>query len=343
DVVVFEQGWAARDLTRDIGAPKAIDDVIVWTDPKDALVAGAYPSADGLVLLRRDGGGTWTWQNLASELPGARVPVRSLTQFVSGEGTGQVVVIAGIAADGSLVAYRQTGAQVGSDWSYAFDDISADLTAQGMATPELDGLISYRPAWDAWHLAGLTPEGEIVSVWVAPSSFQDWRLDNLSDVTGAQPLAGGLSVILTSWSGINLTGLDDDGHVIVTWWVPAFGGDWNANDLTTDFEAPVLTGGVLTSYYTSWDGMNYAGLNELGEVTIYWWVPQLAGSWEVSVVTQGQPGIAERPAGGLTSHASDGGTLNIFGADEDGDVVRVWWAPGAAWTLENLSETATRV
>ncbi len=357
DALVFEQlagedNWRAVRFADLLDVPAALDDAVTWVDPKDGLAYAAYPSEEGLILLQRDGRGEWTSRNLTEELDGAVGPVRSLTQFVSGESTGSVVVIVGIDADGRLVAYQQRPAVLDAfsevvtpaDGSFTFVDISLSLDEGGFETPAYTELISYRTSWDAWHLAGLDDAGDIISVWTAPSVFTSWRTDNLSEVNGSAPLVGGLTAILTSWSGINLTGLNEAGEIVVTWWIPAFGGDWQNTNLTEAFDGPAISGRGLTGYYTSWDGMNYAGLDENNQIVIYWWVPEFGGQWTSSVITSAEDIAVPRPSGDLTSIASAAGTLAIMGASDNGDVIRASWQPGqgGVWNLENLSQLAER-
>jgi len=358
DVVAFEQSsdqqsWTAIQFARTLGAPPAIDDAITWVDPKDSLTYAAYPSDGGLVLLKRDASGTWSFRNLTEELDGAIGPVRNLTQFVSAIGTGQVVFIGGIDQDGRLVGYQQLTPgqdQAGvdltpDDYSYEFVDISASLDVGDFDTPVYTELISYRTAWDSWHLAGLDEAGDIVSVWISPSVFTEWRADNLSQINGSARLVGGLTAILTSWSGINLTGLNEQGEVVVTWWIPTFGGDWENANLTDSFDGPRIVGQGLTGYYTSWDGMNYAGLDENNQIVIYWWVPAFGGQWTTSTITDIGDFSIPRPTGQLTSLASDAGTLSILGSSANGDVVRASWQAdqGGDWLLENLSQDTQRI
>ncbi|MEL7471723.1 MAG: hypothetical protein AAGK04_00260, partial [Planctomycetota bacterium] len=336
------EGWNAINLADTLGAPQAIGDAVTWTDPKDNLVYAAYPSADGLILLQRDASGAWSFRNLNDELGlDPTQIVTKITRFTSAFATGQVVVIAGQTMTDQLLAFQQTGAVDAGAYAYEFVNISDNLTINGFRTPQLTELISYRPSWDAWHLAGLDTNGDIISVWQPPRS-SDWRVDNLSDITGAAPLAGGLSVILTSWNGITLTGLDQSGDVSSTWWVPQFQGDWQQVNLTDAFDGPKLENAALTSFYTPWNAQNYAGVNANGEIVVYWWVPRFGGQWRADVLTAAED-ASTRISSALNAHVSDENTLNVFGAAEDGSVVRASWAPGLAWGLENLTEDADRL
>ena len=98
--------------------------------------------------------------------------------------------------------------------------------------PALVGpIISYVTDWNGLNIAGLDASGNIQSIWWAPG-MDLWRTDNLSAITGASPIAGGLTCYLTSWGGINLAGVDASGDVTVSWWVPSFGGNWVSTNLT---------------------------------------------------------------------------------------------------------------
>ncbi len=230
----------------------------------------------------------------------------------------------------------QTGDTGPDGFEFDYESISDDLGE----TPELTDMISYVPVWNSWHVAGLDDNGDIISIFKQPGVQEDWALFNLSDIASTPTLVGGLTSILTSWSGINLTGLDADGNVIVTWWVPDFAGNWINNDLTTDSGGPALTGGALTGYYTDWDAMNYAGYDDSGNLYIYWWLPGFA-NWVASDITEDAGGPT--PTGQLSSHVSVASTLNVFGVDDDGNAIRTYWEPGfPTWEVENLSDTAVR-
>jgi len=331
----FESGWIVRDAAPGLQAG-FVGPSTTWTDPKDGLSYAAAVTPDGLMLLQRSGDGQWTVRNLSDELAGSLTPLTALTHFVSTDG---LVVMAGITADGRIVAFRQTGSASGAGFEWTFINISDDhLAPQGMSTPALSELIAYVPAWNAWHLAGIDADGNIQSIWIMPGAFDLWRVDNLSEITGAPLIAGQLAVTLTSWQGINLAGLDAEGRLMVTWWVPEFSGDWLTNDLTDSAAGPILVAGQISGYTTPWGGLNYAGIDTNGDLTVYWWTPTL-DAWVASPLIEGE--VHARPVGRLTTHASQAGTLNISGVGQANDVIRVHWQPGMdGWLAENLSEIA---
>jgi hypothetical protein len=342
-VLVYREGWTFENITEKAGAPVAISNAVIWTDPKDGLTYAASPSAAGLILFTRGANGTWSFRNLSEETGATDSPAGNLTQFVSKR--QKVVVIAGITESGRVVAFREAlQSQSPGVRAYAFVDVSGDLEAQGQTTPELTGLTSYVPRWDTWHLAGIDTAGRIQSIWINPNNpaFTRWRTNDLSAITGAPALSGQLAVTLTAWGGINLTGLDASGEMLTTWWVPRFGGAWAVSNLTERYGGPRLVGGNLTAYTTPWGGVNYVGIDGDGEVRVYWWVPSFGGAWAISrLLPPGTP-AASVPTGRLTSYASRAGTLNVFGTNEAGDDLRLTWRPGAGsiWSVENLSEIA---
>lgn len=341
DLVVFEEatdGWRAYRLTELPDGAAATGEPLIWFEEESGRVRVAAPSAGGLLVYTRTDTEGWSVRNLTSEL-GAETPAAAMTQFTALDGR---VYVAGTNDQGDLVALHQTGEDPpSSDDEWAFVNISDDLRAQGMTTPSFDEMISYRTPWDAWTLAGIDGNGDIQGVWLA-RNFSQWRVDNLSDITGAQPLAGQLTVTQTSWQAINLGGLDADGNVLVTWWVPSFAGNWVKSDLTAVSDGPALVDGRVTGWVTPWGAINYAGLDATGEVYAYWWTP-VTNEWQASLLTGAIPGEQDRPTGRLTNHASAAGAMSLWGPAEDGDALRLWWSPGTnAWRLDNLSDLAVR-
>ncbi len=346
NVLVYQQGWTYEVLQEKTGAPAAIGDAIIWVDPKDSLVYVAAPSAHGLLLFARSSTGTWSFRYLITEAGATDSPTRDLTHFISIR--QKIVVIAGITDDGRVVAFRQSLlTNDNGEYEYLFVNIADDLVSQGFGTPTLTGLTSYVPSWDTWHLAGVDTEGNIQSIWINTNNpaFTKWRLNNLSAITGAPPIASQLSVTLTSWGGINLTGLDVSGNLLTTWWIPRFAGHWAVNNLTTLHDGEPLVGGNLSAYTTPWGGINYVGVDATGTVRVYWWVPSFGGDWAFNRLLPISTPPEHVPTGSLTSSTSAAGTLSVFGLNADGHVLRMWWHPGGSgpWTVDDLTAISEKV
>lgn len=343
--LIFQQlaggSWRATELHAATGAPAITGPVITWVDPKDGLAYAAAPSAAGVILFTNTAG-QWSYRNLTTEIGGAAPVTSELSAFTETNGT---VNLAGLSAAGDLVLYMQNGQGSAGAYQWGFTNIvSRDLTPQGQSMPQFEGgrFAAYVTSWNGLNVAGLTAGGEIYAVWWAPG-LEKWQVTNLSASTGAPTLSGGLTVYLTPWGGINLAGLDLQGRVSVTWWVPGFEGEWRTNNLTSESSGPVLGADSLTSYVTSWGALNITGLDADGRIIVYWWVPGFS-LWSITSITDGIAGV-QQPVGRLTGITGPGanGTINVLGTSSSGDVLRTWWQPGGQWGQEVLSELAVPV
>lgn len=337
--VVYERigsTWSAVSLLDVAGGAPAIAEAASFVDPVTGLFNVAAPTAEGLMLYTRSSAGVWSVRNLTAEDPDAIAIAGRLTVL---EGADGVAHLAGLSDTGDMVIYSQI-AGTGNTPIYAMADIAQDhLVAQGLTMPSFAGeIVSYVTSWNGLNVVGLDSAGQIWSVWWAPG-MDLWTVSNLSAITGAPAYAGGLTAYLTSWGGINIAGVDLNGDISVTWWVPSFGGDWVVTNLTTAFAGPQLQADSLTSFVTPWGGLNIVGLNNSGDVTTYWWVPAFGGDWIVSPLVIAGVSL---PVGALSSLASPSGVLNIFGTDASGDLTRYYWDPAGLdlWFGENISDMA---
>jgi|GEM_PF-1131978 len=202
-----------------------------------------------------------------------------------------------------------------------------------------DGIIS---------LAGLNDSAELVR-YSQVSTTQtggrfNWEARNISvrDLTPnglATPrFVGNLSTYVTSWNGLNIAGLDDNGDVQVVWWAPGQA-NWTTSNLTTITGAPKYTGG-LTTYVTSYDNVNIVGVTVDGNVSTTWWLPSFGGNWVSSDLTATFSG-PKLQAASITSYVTSWDGTNITGLDESGKLVVYWWAPGQEgnWNVTTLSDT----
>lgn len=336
--------WIVTDLIATAGGPQIDGDPMTWTDPKDGRSYIAARSAQGLVLYRREPSGDWSLRNLGAEIAGAPAITGESTSFITADG---LAAVAGLAANGDMILYHQNGAQSGGHFTWTAVNLSErDLKPQGLATPAFAGkLISFVTAWNAQNITGLDAQGNILTVWWAPG-LNAWSVDNLTAKTGAPAIAGGLTAYLTSWSGINLAGVNDRGELTVTWWVPQFGPNWASNNLTQEIDGPVVQPDSIASYVTAWGGLNVVAADEDGKLVVYWWAPELPSilgedRWLVTTLSDEVEG-GPVPDGPLTG-VPFGETISIVGADETGDVFRYWWQVGGAWQAQNLTDIAVPV
>lgn len=331
-------GWTVTDLNLKSGESGDSTAPVTWIDPKDGLTYAAAISPDGLLLYQNVSGTTWTVRNLHSEISNIELVTSSLTVFVS---QGQKAHIAGLTADGEVMLFNQTGGSNNNGYVWTARNLSdTDLSDNGLPTPQFASpLTSYVTSWNGLNIVGLDEDGDIRAIWWAPGR-DSWTTSNLSSITGAPALRGSVAPYLTSWGAINLSGVNDDGDVIVTWWIPSFGGEWVQSNLTALRDGPALAGGSIATWVTPWGGTNILGRNINGDVLVYWWAPGLGpGQWNFTNLTQLIDG-AETLTGPIAGFSSPSGVVNVFGSAADGELIRYWWRPGDAWQWENVSGTA---
>lgn len=340
--------WFVTDVAAASGSPAIAGDVVAWEDPKDGNVYAAGTAADGSVILfTQDERGTWTFRNLTLETARAQTAAGDLEVMIAPDGQVNLV---GLNASGEVVRFYQTGSRrsdsLGGGFAWAVMNISAEqLAPAGMATPAFEGdLVAYATSWGGLNIAGLDAAGDVWSVWWAPGAAT-WQATNLSEQFGTPTLAGGLTVYLTPWNGINIAGVDPEGRVRVTWWVPQFVDQWFNSDLTEDSGGPLLRAESLASFVSSWGGLNVAGIDrETGEVVTYWWSPaRVDDGWASETLTRTAEGVPEGIDLGapLTGAAGENSSLNVFARTAEGELARLFWEPGfGPWRYENVTDVA---
>jgi uncharacterized protein YkwD len=347
DPVVFQREtrygqWNLIDLRSRTGSPAITGAMETWVDPQDGLTYAAGLASTGLILYRQAADGSWSYRNLNTELPSAGFIVDQLEVMISP--TGQVN-LTGLDDGGDLIRFYQNGTLNGQgEYGWNATDLGEHLRDRGQAMPAFEGeLVSYSTSWGALNVVGLDAGGAIWTVWWAPGQ-PGWNANDLSTLYGAEPIVGGLTVFLTSWKGMNIAGIDSAGHLQVTWWVPSFKGKgWAHNDLTADFDGPLLEPSSVSSFVSSWDGMNVAGLDQTtGEVQVYWWSPARKGiGWGLSSLTSAVDPSQLLPVRSLRGLAAPTniGSLNVFGVDESDHLVRYYWEPGfrGYWLAQDLT------
>jgi hypothetical protein len=336
--------WYAIDLLRLAGGPAITGEVESWVDLNRLTSSAVAVTSQGLALYTENLDNTWSVRVLTTEIAGAVGIASELEVMLDPQGLAHVT---GLSATGEVLHYFQNGANnTNGTAAWAFENISTeDLVPAGLTTPAFSGLVSYATSWGGLNIAGLDSEGRIWSVWTSPSLAGLWTASDLTTAYGADPLAGGLTVYLTSWQGINIAEIDNSGELKVTWWVPSFGGTWAQNSLTELTGGPSLVPSTVSSYVSSWDGLSIAGIDQAtGELTVYWWSPaRQQEGWAIASLSDALPnGSAQITQGPVNGVAARDSSLNVFGLATDGSFVRVFWTPTTnAWTSVNLSTTAT--
>jgi hypothetical protein len=345
-VVYYLQGndqWRSVDLDVKTGGPGITGPTVTWTDPKDGLTYAAAQTGTSLSLYRQELNGTWNRRELGASVP---LDQRIETNLAVMTGADQLVRLTGLTSTGDLVEYAQTGGTTyAGEHVWSFTNIAeSELRANGWEMPAFAGpTVSYATAWNGLNVAGLDSQGRIWSVWWAPG-LSHWEATNLSASLGTQALVGGLAVYLTPWSGINIAGLDAAGEMQVTWWVPQFGGNWSHNNLTAETNGPKFTPESVSSYVSSWGGLNIVGAEQsTGRVMVYWWAPARTNEgWAVTAFEDAVgPGVPS-PSRAIQGMAPADNSLNVFGCTSTGDFLRYYWEPGfgGTWEYQGVSDMA---
>jgi hypothetical protein len=334
-----EGAWVLVDLSGVSGIDVILGDPQVVVDPTFANNAShgtyvAVTTAAGVVLVWNEGG-TWTSRNLTEELAAPAI-AGDLVSFTT---IARQVVLAGFTAGGDMVIYFQTiSAPSPVEATWQATNLYEYLRGLGEATPEfVSDLTPYITSWNGLNIAGLDASGNIWTIWTG-GGLELWHSSNISAITGAPALVGNVAAYTTEWGGINLAGIDTNGDLTVSWWVPQFEGNWVNSNMSQLFGGPDLQGESMTAYVTPWNSLNIAGLDENGDVVQYWWVPPPEPDvWNIDNLTVNESVSMPRFAGRLSGLATFDSRLNVVGQSEDGHILRVWWSPSTGWQFEDLT------
>jgi len=327
--------WRHIDLRSRAGGSAITGDIVTWTGSSDNLSYAAAVTTQGLNVYRHDRSGVWTVLDL-SKLGGAEPIAGSLSAMTSP--TDGRVHLTGSNTAGQVLDYSGDGN--GENWTFT-NLATSDLLPSGQVVPVFAGpTLSYATSWGGLNVAGLDSAGHIWSIWWAPGR-EKWSSVDLSVITQAEPLTGGLTVYLTGWNGINLAGIAADGTLRVTWWVPAFGAEWRQSDLTAIFNGPRLDPSTISSYVSSWGGLNITGLDaKTGDVKVYWWSPARGdGNWSVTSLTDIVGASAPRLVRDIRGIAARDDSLNVVALDSSDHLIRYYWRPsfGGSWLAQDVS------
>ncbi|MBL8962870.1 MAG: S8 family serine peptidase [Phycisphaerae bacterium] len=334
-----QAAWTGNDLQAKTGSPLTLGDVATWVDPKDGRFYAAARTINGLGLFTNTGGSSWTFRNLSQEVAHSPSIAGELTVFVSIDG---LVNLVGVASNGDLVRFVQTGASAAAGFAWEAFNLGDDLRSQSLEVPRFAGRItSFVTSWNALNVVGLDESGQIQAVWYHHSlALPKWTTNNLSAQTGAPVLSGGLTVWLTAWNAINIGGADSSGKLSVTWWLPEFGALWRTTNMTDLIGGPLLEGDSVSSFVTPWGAMNIAGREPDGTISVYWWEP-VGNLWQIARISDAIQDATPMTGSILGLTTSGTFTINLLGTTAAGDVIRYWWSVGTGvWAEENMTRAA---
>ncbi len=200
----------------------------------------------------------------------------------------------------------------------------------------------YDPKTGLKHAVGPSANGLILFTSGANNT---WTFSNLTtSVSGGQIIQGEITAFTTTDGFVYIAGMSDSGDLVAfrqtgtasnwTWQFHNFSDvDLAQRGLTT----PAFTG-RLTSYVTSWNGLNIVGLDGNGDIQAVWWAPGIDQNlWtqtNLSDVT-GAPAFT----GGLTVYLTSWNATNIVGITQEGHVSVTWWLPEfqGNWRTDDLT------
>jgi hypothetical protein len=237
---------------------------------------------------------------------------------------------------------RQLVYQLGEDDVWEVTDLG--LEAGGPATT--GSVVTWVDPKDGHaYAAGMSAQGVIL---YSEPDVGDWYARNLSNEAFGQSITSGLQVMTAPDGVVHLTGLNASGQLVhyfqLTELEPTPEGwfRWgfvnvHTNDLVPQGLATPAYEGALTSYATSWGGLNVAGLDANGRIWTVWWSP---GQTRWTVTDLSMASGAGPIYGNLAVYLTPWNGINLAGLDESGDLQVTWWVPslGGVWNRNNLTE-----
>ncbi len=315
--------------------PDTLYDAEVWGTA--AGVTGPATTLTG--LFSPDGSLTFSLPSFARDL---------VVRFRARDAQGQTEKIVSTSV-GSLIATFALGPDL-RPFLMLSDGNTGDVSRQDIALltnfrARVHDMTPYVTPDGLLHLA-VTDEEHRLWIFSGDHELGTWSVVNKTAEIGAPGLTGDLTSYQPSWGSIHVAGLDARGHAINYWWAPGLPA-WEYSDLTALFNGPTMTGG-LAGYVAAWDGLNLAGLNDGGEVIVYWWAPGLS-DWQTLNMTTLFSGPTFE--GQLDAYVTPWGGLNIAGQTAGGEVWTYWWSPALrdqkvaagepdGWEVANISQAA---
>ena len=319
------------------GGDQATDDnppVDATSDDSGALTIVRTDANARPIVYLQQADGSWASVDLLAEA-GGPTPEGRFSTFVD-PATGQSAIVSATAS--GLAVYSRDDAGV---WSVR--NLSAELAAAPIASKP----VTFTTRTGLVYTAGLDADGRLVAYHHTGQADDQgglaWNFEDIStDHLAAQGLTlpalrgGTLIAYVTGWNALTLAGLDDTGNIFAAWWAPGME-QWTLANLSSITGAPTYTG-TISAYLTPWNGINIAGTDANGDLSVVWWVPSFGGEWKLSKLNQilGGPQLGE---GTIASWATPWGGLNVSGLTAEGKVVVYWWSPSSGgWQITTLSD-----
>ena len=231
------------------------------------------------------------------------------------------------------------GSNSQSSWHWVVRGLG---TLPGVGTPVSDILTWTDPKDGQTYAAVATADGLVLFTRSADRSA--WTARNLTtEVSGADAIAGDISVFGTKDGRVSIVGYNAAGDMIIFRQIGSgVAGDyeWSFQNITTTdltprgFDTPHFSGGVVT-FVTRWGALNIAGLDDHGHMKAVWTTPGM-GHWRSDDLSSsaGTPTLVGKLAVFLTPW----GGINLAATDANGALSVTWWVPGfKRWVVSDFN------
>ncbi len=286
------------------------------------------------ILYLEQADGSWQRVDLVGEA-GGPAPEGRFSTFLD-PSTGRSAIVS--ATEAGLAVYEQDDAGA---WSVR--NLSAELDAAPIASKP----VTFTTRTGLVYTAGLAADGNLVAYRYTGEDdangrpgwgFEDISAEDLVPQGLELPELAGSTLIayVTGWNALTIAGLDSEGNVYAAWWAPGME-LWRSSNLSAITGAPQYEG-TISAYLTPWNGINIAGTDVNGDLSVVWWVPSFGGEWRLTKLNQvlDGPNLLE---GTIASWVTPWGGLNISGLTGAGEVVVYWWTPtSGSWNITTLSD-----
>ncbi len=278
-----------------------------------------------IVLQQAAGASTWTASDLQAKTGCPEVTGEVVSWVDPKDGR---TYAAANSVDGLLLFTNTTE----STWTFR------NLSTEVAGIPAITGNLTVFTSTDSLvNIAGTAASGDLIrwqQTGASTGGNYAWTAGNLADDLRAQSLTvpqftGRITSFVTPWNALNVVGLDAAGQIQAVWWHQSLntGGKWTTNNLSAEYGAPPLTGG-LTVWLTSWSAINIAGTDTDGKLSATWWVPNYNDNhWQTDNLTD-EFGGPLLQANSMSSWVTSWGAMNIAGREADGTTSVYWWVPG---------------
>lgn len=300
---------------------------------QDSFEGGTLTEADLVVLndIRVIASPGWSQQAVSGQVVNGAGSYTTSSMFVTTNSLGRPIAF-----------YQDAGSDL-----WFVSDIGLETGA-----PSLTGAIVQWHDRDELNFYAAAPSAQGLLVFKHNADGM-WEMRNLTtELAGSLNITGEVTVFKSVDAKVHIAGLNSSGPggvggsttvKLVLYrqtGATANGNDvWEFVNLDDDLAQQGQTTprfiGQLTSYVTTWNGLNIAGVDGNGDIHTVWWAPG-----ETLWHTDNLSDLTGAPEynGVITSFVAPWGGINLVGTDKNGKVITTWWSPADPWQTSNLTD-----